>query len=471
MNRSVGKIAFMSPHCVMDFTNGAATATLDALSLLARSGFECQAFCNTHIDAWQEVLVEEILTRRGVPYEVHNARIPRPSPRPWVHGARPLPSTGEGRYYEARMIFTSHGPVPVTLFNSASTRGRWANRDEIGAFLSGCEIFLKKNRPDLVWTYGGDPVSLLLQLLIRRIGIPILFALHNFAYRDARIFGKEDHVIVPTEFARQFYRQAVGLECAVLPLVMDAARARVRRGSGIGKEDGLQIENCKLKTDNLELPSPPAPLPEYRARGDLRAHGATQYVTFVNPEPRKGVHVFARIAAVLSRRRPDIPLLLVEGAARRSSLAGLGIDLSGLKNLTIWPNTPDPRKFYSATRLVLMPSLMENAGFVAMEAMSNAIPVLASNRGGLPETIGDAAPTLEIPARYTVATRDIPTEEEVEPWVAAIIRLWDDAAEYERWSRAALARSQRWTAESLKGTYVDFFGKLVSQRRHGILRL
>jgi hypothetical protein len=62
-----------------------------------------------------------------------------------------------------------------------------------------------------------------------------------------------------------------------------------------------------------------------------------------------------------------------------------------------------------------------------------------------------------------VATRDIPTDEEVEPWVAAIIRLWDDAAEYERWSQAALARSQRWTAESLKGTYVDFFGKLVSQ--------
>jgi hypothetical protein len=155
MNRSVRKIAFISPHCVMDFTNGAATATLDALSLLARSGFECQAFCNTHIDAWQEVLVEEILTRRGVPYEVHNAQIGQ---------------------YQGRMIFTSHGPVPVTLFNSASTRGRWVSREEIGAFLSGCEIFLQKNRPDLVWTYGGDPVSLLLHLLVRRMGIPILVA-------------------------------------------------------------------------------------------------------------------------------------------------------------------------------------------------------------------------------------------------------------------------------------------------------
>ena len=75
-----------------------------------------------------------------------------------------------------------------------------------------------------------------------------------------------------------------------------------------------------------------------------------------------------------------------------------------------------------------MPSLMENAGFIAMEAMFNGIPVMASNRGGLPETIADAAPTIEIPARYTPDTREMPTEEEVEPWIHATVRLWDDAA-------------------------------------------
>jgi hypothetical protein len=173
--------------------------------------------------------------------------------------------------------------------------------------------------------------------------------------------------------------------------------------------------------------------------------------------------VFARIAEVLARRRPDIPLLLVEGAARTNVLAQLGIDLAGLKNVTIMPNTPDPREFYAATKLLLMPSLMENAGFVAMEAMTNGIPVLASNRGGLPETIGDAAPMIMIPARYTPKTREVPTAEEVEPWVKTILRLWDDAAEYERWRQAALARSQRWRPESLAKTYADFFGRLVSR--------
>ena len=148
----------------------------------------------------------------------------------------------------------------------------------------------------------------------------------------------------------------------------------------------------------------------------------------------------SRIAEVLSRRRPDIPLLLVEGAGKASFLPQLGIDLSGVKNLRIMPNTPDPRQFYAVTKLLLMPSLMENAGFVAMEAMTNGIPVLASNRGGLPETIGNSPHPnplpegegtsggflFDIPARYTPETRDLPTAEEVEPWVETIIRLWDD---------------------------------------------
>ena len=44
------KIAFVSPHCLVDFTNGAVTATRDGLKLLASQGFECLAFCGTRLD-------------------------------------------------------------------------------------------------------------------------------------------------------------------------------------------------------------------------------------------------------------------------------------------------------------------------------------------------------------------------------------------------------------------------------------
>jgi hypothetical protein len=44
-----------------------------------------------------------------------------------------------------------------------------------------------------------------------------------------------------------------------------------------------------------------------------------QFVTFVNPEPVKGVYIFARIAAELARRRPDIRLLAVESRGQADS--------------------------------------------------------------------------------------------------------------------------------------------------------
>ena len=345
------RVVFVSPHCVLDFTNGAATATLDGLKLLSDIGFECEAFCGSRLDAWDKEHIEAVLQRRGEQFALRDAQI--------------------GPFH-ARMIFASHGKVPVTLVDTAPVDGLGSpshardglggpsynlHREEIAAFLTGCEVFLDRFRPDVVWTYGGDPVALVVQQIAKQRGIPILFFLHNFLYRDAAQFAMADCAVVPTEFARRHYREKLGLECNVLPLVIDPGR--INCGAG-----------CQPAANTADWQSAP------------------RFVTFVNPEPRKGVHVFARIAEVLSNRRPDIPLLLVEGASKASFLPKLGIDLSGLKNLTIWPNTPDARRIYAASRLILMPSLMENAGCIAMEAMTNGIPVLASNRGGLPETIG-----------------------------------------------------------------------------------
>ena len=116
------------------------------------------------------------------------------------------------------MIFTSHGQVPVTLFNSASTRGSWINREEVAAFFTALEIFLDRNRPDLVWTYGGDAVALAVQRAAKQRGIPILFALHNFNYSNPAVFRMVDHVIVSSEFSRTYYRQLLGLECHPTPV-------------------------------------------------------------------------------------------------------------------------------------------------------------------------------------------------------------------------------------------------------------
>jgi glycosyltransferase involved in cell wall biosynthesis len=392
------KIAFVSAHCAIDPTNGAATSTLDGLKLLQEAGFDCHVFCCSHLDAQEEVPIESLLQQYGSPYELRDARI----------GS-----------YEGRILFTSHRKVPVTLFRAASSR-QWASPAEQEAFLAACDHFLKESRPDLVWTYGGDPSAYAIQRLAKRLDIPVLFALHNFSYFDPVAFVATDYVLVFSEFSRQYYWDSIRLACQKFPLVVDPQRVEV-------------------------------------------AEWKPEYVTFVNPEPRKGVFVFARIAESLFQRRPDIPLLVVEGIAKRHWLPQLGIDFSRMTNLRIVPTTPNPRDFYAVSKILLMPSLMEPAGLVAMEGMFNGIPVLAGKRGGLTEIVGDGGFLFEIPGRCTAESRAAPTAEEVEPWVETIIRLWDNSAYFDKWSQAARRRGQLWHPDTLKPVYREFFENVFVQ--------
>src|SRR2546422_4932322 len=121
-------------------------------------------------------------------------------------------------------------------------------------------------------------------------GIVVVFALHNFAYDDASLFRGVDAVVVPSEFTRRWYRERFGLKCVVLPYAIDWQRVLVAG-------------------ERSDTPHP-GPLPqgarEYPQRSTLNAR---RYVTFVNPQPTKGLFVFARIAEQIARRRPDIPVL------------------------------------------------------------------------------------------------------------------------------------------------------------------
>ena len=244
-----GRIAFVSPHCVLDPTNGAATATLDGLNLLSGIGFRCEVFCGTRLDSWSGAEIEPVLKARGERYVLRDTRI---GP---FHG---------------RMIFTSHGSMPVTMADlvpgqnasihpdgpggpsyialspcpSPGGRGEpCIHREEIAAFLTGCEMFLDRFRPNLVWTYGGDPVALLVQQMARRRGIPLLFSLYNFAYEDRKAFELVDWVVVPSEFSARYYREKLGLECRVLPISVHWKEASVQsRGGGKGTVPFLLIQ-------------------------------------------------------------------------------------------------------------------------------------------------------------------------------------------------------------------------------------
>jgi glycosyltransferase involved in cell wall biosynthesis len=256
--------------------------------------------------------------------------------------------------------------------------------------------------------------------LARARGVKIVFWLRNTAYHDRTFFQLCDGLLVPSNFSVEHYRRTLGLECTAIPSPIDWSRV--------------------LCPDN-----------------------GRRFLTFVNPTLVKGVHVFAKIAQELARRRPDIPVLVVEGRGKVDWLQRAGLRVATMRSLHGMHNTPDPRKFYGVTRALLAPSLWEETfGRVTAEALINGIPVLSSNRGGLPEVVGSGGFLFDIPDRYTPESTVVPSADEVEPWIETIERLWDDETFYDQASRRARAEADKWQPQRLADLYEEYFQRLAT---------
>lgn len=396
------RILFCTRYFYLDDSNGAAVASRAAMASLARNGFSVEVLCGSIVDAGAGDEPTRHLATLGVPYEVGggNSCLIEPA------GLR-LPEP-------AHLRATIDG-VPVTILNRPLRRFAPPDADEAAELRRLLAAICSRFRPDVLLTYGGDPLTLGLLASARRRGIATVFALHNMLYNTPVTFRDVDAVIVPSRFAAEHYRRTLGLRCTVLPNMVHPGRVRVPR------------------------PDP-------------------RFVTFVNPCADKGLFAFARIADALGRRRPDIPLLVVESRGTAADLAARGLDLEAHGNVHVMSRTPDPRPFWGVTRVALVPSVVaETQGLVAVEAMANGIPVVASDRGALPETLGEAGLRLPLPGHLTPASRHLPTAEEMAPWVEAIIRLWDDVAFHADHRRRALAEAERFTPETLAPRYVRFF--------------
>lgn len=122
-----------------------------------------------------------------------------------------------------------------------------------------------------------------------------------------------------------------------------------------------------------------------------------------------------------------------------------------------------PEDWARVSRAVLMPSLWrESLGRVAIEAMANGIPVLASDRGALPETLGNARFVFTVPERCTPVSGAVPLAREVAPWVAIIERLWDDPPFEAKHRALARSEAKRWEWDCVAGQYQQLFEGVVA---------
>ncbi len=168
------------------------------------------------------------------------------------------------------------------------------------------------------------------------------------------------------------------------------------------------------------------PVPDWQPINAGRSRGS--FITFFNPLPHKGLGIAHTLVTV---RFQDRPFLFVEGFIDPEAH---GISLARSGNLVHARRSPDVAVIYMMTRTVIIPSQWEEPfGRIAVEAMYNRIPVIASRTGGLVESVGDGGILID-------ALSD------ADHWAEAIERL-DDPKERRRIIEAGKRHVKRFSLD------------------------
>lgn len=121
----------------------------------------------------------------------------------------------------------------------------------------------------------------------------------------------------------------------------------------------------------------------------------TGYILFVGTlEPRKNVGGLLESYTRLVQRWPDAPRLVLAGRAVALSkpwLEALTKEPLASKAVHLGYVADSEREaLYKGASVLVLPSFNEGFGLPVLEAMTVGVPVIASNRGALPEVLGDA---------------------------------------------------------------------------------
>jgi glycosyltransferase involved in cell wall biosynthesis len=141
---------------------------------------------------------------------------------------------------------------------------------------------------------------------------------------------------------------------------------------------------------------------------------------------RKNLAALETAAAALRERGVE----LVAAGSGRSYMRS---EDSEIRALGYVPDDDLPN-LYARARVLLMPSLYEGFGLPVLEAMASGTPVVAANRGALPETCGDAALVVE-PEEFAEAALEALDDEK-------LITAGLERAALFPWDRTARATDQ-----------------------------
>lgn len=220
------------------------------------------------------------------------------------------------------------------------------------------QLFAKTKDTDLLITHlGGTPFA-------RRAGLRhdkrVVQLIHNTSEYSVGFLGSGcDLAVYNSQWVADYHH--------------DRRKSRLVR---YWQGDGRSSVNPRSLT---EWPSIVVRPPAFSDRL-ISTRPVTGYVTLVNLVPNKGPDIFYALA----EQNPELEFLGVQGGYEQNLQV-----LKSLPNVTIWDHQADMSSVYRRTSVILMPSKYESYGLVAVEALSQGIPVIATDTLGLRECLGD----------------------------------------------------------------------------------
>jgi glycosyltransferase involved in cell wall biosynthesis len=211
------------------------------------------------------------------------------------------------------------------------------------------------------------------------------------------------------------------------------------------------IDELGADADRVCLCPPGAP--PWPARESWPDRGPILFLGTI--EPRKNLDALLQAYESILARYPLAPDLVIAGKptpeAAGTVEALARASRSGKVQMKGYVPEAERRALFSSASVFVMPSLDEGFGMPVLEAMTVGVPVVVSNRGALPEVVGDAGLLVD------------PTD--VAQLASAIARIVTDRTLAERLSSAGIARARQFTWATTARAALQAYNKAVEHRR------
>jgi glycosyltransferase involved in cell wall biosynthesis len=363
------------------------------------AGHEVSALTTDQFEGTHTLTLDDLLQTGG--FEVRKT-----DGRPADHQGRPA--------VRATWQFMHEG-VTCVVVASLTPRGKDPLPVDVTEYVGHAGRILAELKPDLMITPGGHRALHVAMARARHSGTKVLYSLRNFGHEARFRFEHADRVCTVSRFMAEHYAPFVGHLPDVLFPPVDWSEALI-----------------------------PADSPRDAA-------------VFVNPVPRKGSSLVAAMAVKLSAIRPDMRMAVVASQTSGSEFlreAGGGVE--------IIKTCDQPREYLRRAKVLLAPSVYEPFGRVAVEAMLNGIPVIGADCGGLPEAMAGTGICLPLPEAilksHRLSTAVHLDDADVEPWLRALISLWDEPASREELGRnAGRVAKEKFSPDAARCAHLKYF--------------